>query len=173
LATQQNKFKINYLTINMIQRIQSIFLALIVVAMALVCSQNIWTKTATSTTDSVTMNAFAMNVTQNGTTSSQSTIVVLILAAIAGIMALVSLLQFKNRKLQMLLGAIISFIIAGAMGAIFYYIFKKGNPLFDAGLQGNYGIGFYAGGAALLFNMLSNRFIRRDENLVRSTDRLR
>jgi glucan phosphoethanolaminetransferase (alkaline phosphatase superfamily) len=157
----------------MIQRIQSIFLALIVVAMGLVCSQNIWSKTATSSTDSISMNALAMDISQNGNTSSQSTIVILVLAAIAGIMALVSLLQFKNRKLQMLLGAIISFIITGAMGAIFYYIFKKGNPLFDANLQGNYGVGFYASGAALLFNMLSNRFIRRDENLVRSADRLR
>jgi hypothetical protein len=40
-------------------------------------------------------------------------------------------------------------------------------------LQGNYLMGFYLPVVALLFNLLSNRFIRKDEMLVKSADRIR
>jgi Domain of unknown function (DUF4293)/Aromatic acid exporter family member 1 len=94
-------------------------------------------------------------------------------AILAGLIAIFSILQFKNRKLQMLLGAINSMVIAIVLGVIFYFVFQLGKPAFEPNIDGQYGPGFYAGGIALLANMIANRFIRRDENLVRSADRMR
>ncbi len=148
----------------MIQRAQSIFLAVVAICMALVCSFPIWSKANSQQSIKMTAISFSTN---------QSTIFILIFAVIAAILAIYSLLSFKNRKRQMLLGAIISMIIAISMGFIFYYIIKVGRPAFDPEIEGNYELGFYAGGVGLLANMIANRFIRRDENLVRSSDRMR
>jgi len=38
---------------------------------------------------------------------------------------------------------------------------------------GKYGFGLYLPGIAVIGNLLANRFIRRDEKLVREADRLR
>lgn len=156
----------------MIQRAQSIFLAVVAICMALVCTLPIWSKANVEQT--IKMNAISfIKAGKMDNSTSQSTILILLFAAIAAILAIYSLLSFKNRKLQMLLGAIISMIIAISMGFIFYYIIKVGRPAFDPAIEGNYELGFYAGGVGLLANMIANRFIRRDENLVRSSDRMR
>jgi predicted small secreted protein len=158
----------------MIQRIQSIFLAIVAICMGLVSTMSIWTKTATNTSEAVQLNALALNYSKNGAiTESTNAYFILGFAILAGIIAIYSLISFKNRKIQMLLGAINSLVIAITMGSIFYYIFKIGAAKFEPSLAGNYDIGFYAGGVALLANMISNRFIRRDEMLVRSADRMR
>ena len=156
----------------MIQRIQSIFLAIVALAMGLVASLNIWNKASGAEAESLT--ALELEYSKNGALAeSTPSFYILIFAVLAAIIALYSLFSFKNRKMQMLLGAVNSMVIALAMGFIFYYIFGVGAQKFDPNNQGNYGIGFYAGGVALLANMVSNRFIRRDENLVRSADRMR
>jgi hypothetical protein len=41
------------------------------------------------------------------------------------------------------------------------------------GQHGQYLIGTYLPMGAMVCNLIANRFIRRDENLVRSADRLR
>ena len=158
----------------MIQRIQTIFLAIVAICMGVVSTSPIWTKISINTSESLKLNALSLNYSKNGTLLENTpTYLILGFAILAGLVALYSLVSFKNRKMQMLLGAVNSMIIAISMGFIFYYIFKVGAEKFDPAEQGNYEIGFYAGGVALLANMISNRFIRRDENLVRSADRMR
>jgi hypothetical protein len=39
--------------------------------------------------------------------------------------------------------------------------------------QGSFGIGIFIYALAMLFNIVARRFIQKDENLVRSVDRLR
>jgi glucan phosphoethanolaminetransferase (alkaline phosphatase superfamily) len=158
----------------MIQRIQTVFLAIVAIGMGVVASTTIWTKIGSNTAEAMHLNALSLEYSKNGTVAeSTPTFYILGFAIIAAVLAVYSLISFKNRKLQMLLGAINSMVIAVVMGFIFYYIFKTGAEKFNANIAGNYGMGFYAGGVALLANMLSNRFIRRDENLVRSADRMR
>lgn len=157
----------------MLQRIQTVFMAIVAACMGVVGNTTLWTKVNDTTTETATLNAFTLDIIKKNSQDSTSAIYILIAAIIAGLIAIYSISQFKNRKLQMLLGAINSMIIAILMGTIFYFIYIKGMPAFDATTDGKYGIGFYAGGIALLANMISNRFIRRDENLVRSADRMR
>jgi dipeptide/tripeptide permease len=158
----------------MLQRVQTILLAIVAVCMALVCSTTIWSKgSTTNIAESVSLNALELTSVSAASTQSSTTIFILVVAIIAALLAIFSVLQFKNRKLQMLLGAINSMVIAILMGLIFYFIYTKGMPAFEPAIDGKFGFGFYAGGIGLLANMIANRFIRRDENLVRSADRMR
>lgn len=165
----------------MIQRIQSVFLFLIVVAMICLLFLPIWSKT-TANNQEYALNAFSLAATGSvnaaGTAASaapiaKTTIAIAILAILAALVALYEIFQYKNRLTQMRLGMLNSLLLAGVLGACFYYASFVGEELIDPTTRGNYHAGFYLPVLAMLLNALSNRFIRRDEQLVRSVDRLR
>lgn len=155
----------------MIQRIQSVFLLLVGVAMVLCITMGSWSKTAQGQT--AELNAFALTHTNGGqVVSTTSVVYIAILAAVAAAVAVFSIFQYRNRLRQILLGAINSLIMAGVLALLLYHSFK-GADMFAPYDRGQYSTGFFAVVGALLCNMLANRFIRRDENLVRSADRMR
>ena len=86
--------------------------------------------------------------------------------------ALFSIFQYHDRLRQIKLGALNSLLMAGVVGSSFYFILKA-EKMLGIGQQGQYLFGFYLGMVALLFNSLANRFIRKDEKLVRESDRIR
>jgi hypothetical protein len=63
------------------------------------------------------------------------------------------------------------FIVA-TFGLEFYFS-NRGEALLNPKLEGAFQPAFYLPTLALMLNLLANRFIRRDEQLVRSADRLR
>ena len=164
----------------MIQRIQSVFLFLIVVAMICLLFLPIWSKTAANNQE-YTLNAFSLAVSDSlnsaTTTStkpiSKTTIAIAIFAILAALVALYEIFQYKNRLTQMKLGMLNSLLLAGVLGTCFYYASYVGEELIHPTTRGEYHAGFYLPVLAMLLNALSNRFIRRDEQLVRSVDRLR
>lgn len=97
------------------------------------------------------------------------------IAALAGlvmVMAFVSVFQYKNRGRQMMLNMINSLLMVGLVATVFITT----NGLISALERtdsGSYGIGFWVILVAMVLNMLANRFIRKDEALVRSVDRIR
>jgi hypothetical protein len=50
---------------------------------------------------------------------------------------------------------------------------NEGEAFFDVKVEGKFLPGFYTLFVALFANIVSNRLIRKDENLVRSMDRIR
>ena len=158
----------------MIQRIQTIFLFLVAVAMGCVLLLPIWHKQGT--TQSAQLDAYSLAI-YNGpvsdTPASEITgIYVAILAGLSAAVALYSIFQYRNRLTQIKLGALNSLLMGGALlGA--WYLSNRGNQLIEGAENGDYLSGFYMPVAALLMNTLANRFIKRDEDLVRSADRLR
>lgn len=94
------------------------------------------------------------------------------LAIISALIAFFSIFKFNNRLTQIKLGALNSLIIGGSLAFTVYYILGAEEMYFKE-VQSNYLPGFYFTAAALFFNALANRFIRKDENLVRSADRIR
>ncbi len=158
----------------MIQRPQTIFLALVAVAMAFALTFSIWAKTDVATDQTVLLTATAMTVSKaNAVTTTQPSIYIAIAAALGLVLSLVSISQFKNRMRQLFIGIFISFVVALVMGLSWYYIYQIGVPMFADNNKGVYGIGFYAAVAGLLFNMIANKLIKKDEDLVRSSDRMR
>ena len=95
-----------------------------------------------------------------------------LLAAASAAVALFEIFQFRARARQLMLGALNLLLITAVLGATFYFS-NQGEQALNLKLEGQFLPGFYLPTLALLLNLLANRFIRRDERLVRSMDRLR
>lgn len=94
------------------------------------------------------------------------------LCALSGLVSLAAIFLFRNRPLQARLtgGATAASLLLTALVAFVVYQTTQQVP---AGGTVRYGVGLALPIAAIIFNWLAVRFIRKDENLVRSMDRLR
>ncbi|HLT73866.1 MAG TPA: DUF4293 domain-containing protein [Ohtaekwangia sp.] len=82
--------------------------------------------------------------------------------------AFIEIRKYKDRILQIKLGALNSLILVGGYAAAVY--FGSG---FIKSSGGTYGLGIWLPAVAVLANWLALRFIRRDERIVRDSNRLR
>ncbi len=167
----------------MLQRIQTIFMTIAAVSMVLVLFLPIWEKSDQNfdaeKREYAIMSSFELRYEQHITTSNEiellgvrSTIWISIAAALSALVMFWSITRFKSRLTQMKLNALFSFLSAGTLVGMYLYI-SKANTLFDPSIFGRFLIGFYLPIVAMFNNFLANRFIRKDEKLVRSMDRLR
>ena len=157
----------------MIQRIQSVFLLLLALAMLSVLVLPLWHKIDSLTGQTLTLTAFgfvAKGLTLPATLGPVWLIGVL--AGVSAVVAIIEIFQFRNRLRQLLLGTVNLLLITATLGAE-YLFYSKGEQLLNIKLEGQIMIAFYLPTLALVLNLLANRFIRRDEQLVRSADRLR
>lgn len=164
----------------MIQRIQTVFLFGVALLMGLTNAYYMWGEVSADENTVATFTTFKMKVIETAGTIADKTDDTIIredgtwyigaLTIIASIIALVSIFQFKNRLNQMKLGALNALIMASVLGLSYYSIFQ-----FEGIIEGNGQIsfGFYCPAAAMLMNILANRFIRKDDKLVKSVDRIR
>ncbi|OEK06332.1 DUF4293 domain-containing protein [Roseivirga misakiensis] len=165
----------------MIQRIQTVLLLCVAVCMGMVLAYFIWAEVNESNNTVSVMTAFKMEVIDTAGTlsdksddtvvSTTSTWYIGVLAIAASLVAIFSVFQFKNRLNQMKLGALNALLMAATLGLSFYNIseFEKISPE----IQGSIQAGFFFPAAAMILNILANRFIRKDEKLVKSVDRIR
>ncbi len=163
----------------MIQRVQSIFLFLSAVFMIAMIFFPLWEKVDVGKNEKVTLSAIALvheskDINTGAVTivSKTDTFYVAGLAVLSAIVALFSIFQYSNRLKQMKLGALNSLIMGASLGISAYFLLGAEEAFFSQ-LQSNYLPGFYFIPAALFFNLLANRFIRLDEKLVKSADRIR
>lgn len=157
----------------MLQRIQSLFLGLIAISMVLFQFVNIWQKTSADGLEMVSLSAMQMVYTKSDIVISQTqTYAIAILAIVVALVASISIFSFRKRMLQLQLGLGLSLLIAALLGVIVYYSFE-GQKLISTSNNGNFGLGLLIPTISLIFNSLANRFIRKDEEIVRSSDRMR
>ena len=93
-----------------------------------------------------------------------------ILAIAAATLSIMEIGKFENRLLQMKLGALNSLLMAGSLGSLVYFATRLINVNQQAG---QYGFALWLPAIAMVSNMVANRFIRRDEKLVRDSERIR
>jgi hypothetical protein len=158
----------------MIQRIQTLYLFLAFIAIALLFAfplAQFFSETGTY--------IFSITGLKNmvpGEPPAFSNMVFLPLAVVAigiALLALFTISQYKKRTLQIKLSSAGVFAsIALIMGIFFFYI-----PMIEKKINivPNYldSFGIYLPLVALVFIVMANRAIKRDEKLVRSADRLR
>lgn len=158
----------------MLQRVQTLLLAVVTIAMLATTALPIWEKNSAALNEKVTLTSYALEYFK-GTISVRNvnTMIIVILAIVSACIAAFSITQYKKRMLQMTLGLINSILIAVVLGYTFFQVFNVGIPMFEPENQGSYGTGFFSTVLAMLCNMIANRFIRRDEMLVKSADRMR
>ena len=158
----------------MLQRIQTLLLAVVAIAMLATTALPMWEKSSAALNEKVTFTSYALeHFKGTASVSSSNTMLIVILAIISTCIAAFAISQYKKRMLQMTLGLVNSILIGVILGYTFYQVFKVGIPLFEPENQGSYGAGFFTTVFAWLCNMIANRFIRRDEMLVKSADRMR
>lgn len=95
-----------------------------------------------------------------------------VLTLVIAALAIFEVFQYKNRLRQIKLGALNSLLMASTL----FGTMILGNRIDEKVLTGSTA-GFKAGVGvimvAMVFNIIANRFIRRDEKLVQDSDRLR
>lgn len=169
----------------MIQRVQTIFLFLIVVAMGVALSNPLWEKSGIQSPELAQLTA--LEYSQQQAVSQQAgvplstaptTIITSVwylglLLGLVGLSSLYAIFQYRNRLTQTALCAVNALMLTAIMGIVLYRTLYEGKAFGNPADQGSFLPGFYAIIAALVFNALANRFIRRDEKLVRGSDRIR
>jgi len=158
----------------MIQRLQSIFLFLVAVAMGLTLGLDLWVQEVADSGEIWKLNALFMNQldASGEVLQSSSNWYVAALASFVGLMAIISIFQYRNLGRQMMLNMVNSLLMV-ALVAIVFLTTSGVNSEISAADNGTYEIGFWAILAAMVFNMLANRFIRKDVALLKSVDRIR
>lgn len=98
-------------------------------------------------------------------------IALMILFGLAGVLALVSIFLFNNRKTQMLVGRLA--VVANVIGFFLALgLFMQDRETLGAAVPDD-GLGLYLPIVFLVFGVLALYYINKDEKLVRSADRLR
>lgn len=98
----------------------------------------------------------------------------MILASLAGGVLLANVLLYKNLNLQRQIGRLLYLLLIASIGTMFWLIFSNMSSLESLDLKTDfYHVGFYLPFVALIMNFMANRGMRRDQNLLKSLDRLR
>ena len=173
----------------MIQRIQSIFLLVVCGLMAGFLFVPIWEKVDKAKGEMIVLDAFFLRhyylpthkaypqsrqADKMSVNDVEQKILYLIsgIAILSALVACFSIFKFKKRPLQLKLGMFNTLLLCGVLGTMFYYQ-NAANNIFDPEKYGQFKIGFFLPVIALLFNILANKYIRKDEKLVRSVERMR
>ncbi|QCK13360.1 DUF4293 domain-containing protein [Mangrovivirga cuniculi] len=167
----------------MIQRIQTIFLLLVAVFMGTYAVMPIWEKVDKENNQAVVMSTFEIkygNIEPDSqgivfTEVKERTNIMYVagIAVLSAVVALFSLFSFKKRLTQLKLNAFNSLLMLASLIVPLLLVTDAKN-LFNPEVPGTYYIiSLLLPAGAVICNILSNIFIRKDEKLVRSVDRLR
>lgn len=152
------------------QRIQTVFLAVVVLSMIALIFMPIWVYQP-GTANEHQLYAFHYTERTEGVRNTQYMpfAITAMFAIATATVAFISIGKFSNRVLQMKLGVLNSLLMLATMVCIVVFVLD----LAKSHAGGQYGSGFWMVAIGVAANFLANRFIRRDEKLVRDSSRLR
>ena len=160
----------------MIQRIQTIFLLFVGLAMLVFLFAPIWQKEEVNSGASYTQTAFYMEKVPSAEEGVTNVFIPYAIPGALGVvatcLAFITIGLYKKRMKQIILCAVNSFIIGVALALSAYWATEAESTILQE-INGGYSYGLFLPAIALVFNSLAGRFIRKDERLVRSMDRLR
>ncbi len=143
----------------MIQRVQTVYLLMAsIMSGVLIFVFNLW--------KSIEKSIFALDLL---TSESNLLKLIPILFLVAAILAFVAIFIFKNRKLQFVVGRFTILINLILLGLLIYVSLTLPG---EASVSEK-GIGMFIPILAILLLVLANKAIKKDEDLVKSVDRLR
>jgi hypothetical protein len=143
----------------MIQRVQTIYLLLAsIVSGGLIFVFNLWNtiKEKIFVVDLFSRDVFTLKV-------------IPFMFIMSAILSLVTIFLFKNRKLQFVIGRIIIMINLFLLGLLIYLSLNLSGET----TVSEKGIGMFLPILAILLVVLANKAIKKDEDLIKSVDRLR
>ena len=152
------------------QRKQTIFLVIVGICMLLSVLFPIWQSSEYNAQKSLFPLHFTVTEGETKTTEYFPYSLTAIFAIAAATLAFFEIGKFQNRMLQIKLGAMNSLFMAANIGSAVYFATSIIKSTQEAG---EYGVALFLPVAAMISNMVANRFIRKDEKLVRDSDRIR
>ena len=142
----------------MIQRIQSIYLAVVFALSAILpLVFKLW--------DDSKKEVYALELLSDLSIIAK---LVPVFFLISALLAMFSIFKYQNRQLQFVLGRIIIMINLFLLGILIYLSLN-----IPGEASSEKGIGMFIPVVAILFAVLANKAIKKDEDLVKSVDRLR
>ena len=142
----------------MIQRIQSIYLAIVFALSAILpLVFKLW--------DDSKKEVYALELLSDLSIIAK---LVPVFFLISALLAIVSIFKYKKRQLQFVLGRIIILINLFLLGILIYLSLN-----IPGEASSEKGIGMFIPVVAILFAVLANKAIKKDDDLVKSVDRLR
>lgn len=152
------------------QRKQTVFLVIVGACMLVSIFFPIWISHTEETTRQLFPLHYSIIEGDDKTTVYFPFSITAMCAIAAATVAFFEIGKFNNRMLQIKLGALNALLMAGGIGSAVWFA----TDLMKANQEaGNYGLALYLPIVAIISNMIANRFIRKDEKLVRDSDRLR
>lgn len=143
----------------MIQRIQTIYLFLAsIVSGGLIFVFNLW--------NTIKEKIFVVDLFSKEVITLK---VIPLMFIMSAILSIVAIFLFKNRKLQFVVGRIIILINLFLLGLLIYLSLTLSGET----IVSEKGIGMFLPILAILLVVLANKAIKKDEDLVKSVDRLR
>lgn len=155
----------------MLQRIQSVFLLIAAVASVLFFVFPI--AGFYGDTETVILSATGLSLQPNTSLSFSSIYAypLIVAGVLSVIFSLVTIFMFKNRRLQMRLVSFNVVINLAILFGLFFYYVKQLQEV--TGSVAEYKLAIFMPLISILFLVLANRYIKKDDKLVRSADRLR
>lgn len=134
----------------------------------------LWHKVDALTHQELTLTAFNFTAANMAKPTANAPVwIIAVLALASAAVAVYEIFQFRNRFTQLKLGMLNLLLLVATFGAAFYFS-NLGEAMLNPKLEGHNQPAFYLPTLGLMLNLLANRFIRRDEQLVRNSyDRLR
>lgn len=152
------------------QRVQTIFLALVILSMVGGIFFPIWV----GTENGEILKLFPLHYSVYGEVEPVPNYfpysITAILMMAAATIAFIEIRRFDDRILQIKLGTLNSLVL---MGVMISAVLLANNMINAHPINWQYGPGLYILFAGVAFNWLAVRFIRRDEKKVRDSDRIR
>ena len=145
----------------MIQRKQSIYILLAaIISAGLTFTFSLWTNSQTS------LPIYIVDLFSGDSILEKTTPILFFASAL---LSIVTLFLFKNRQLQFVLGRLNILINLFLLGVLIYL----SQTLSGEALVSEKGIGMFFPVIVILLLVLANKAIKKDEDLVKSVDRLR
>lgn len=159
----------------MLQRIQTLFLLGVAVCMTATAVLPVWSFTVQGNTLELVLGQLVLkNTESNEVIQSLNMVYLLGIAVTAALVALINIFKFNDRKMQIKIALVSSLLIIIYMVFIFLFVPKQAGEMLGSEIKGfHFQIGYYLTIVALLCNILARVFIKKDEDLVRSVDRIR
>ena len=154
----------------MIQRIQTVFLFLAVIALIVFIIIPYWQAAGQPEGEAINLLSYALQTGSIDQPTYEFGLYSVVggVAGLALILLIVEIFSYKNRLTQMRIAIGISFLMSLNLVLMTFLIVDL-----QGEYEGTFGIGIFVFALAMLLNILARRFIQRDEKLVRSVDRLR
>jgi hypothetical protein len=156
------------------QRIQTVFLGITILSLIVAILQPIYMYTDAAGNEHTLYALYYLTkeTGPNGVLIVQQYfpyVVTAVLYIAAATVAFIEIRRYRNRLLQVKLGALNAVFLAVGVGVAVYFA----SGLFKVNQGGAYGFGLWVPFIAVVCNWAAIRFIKRDEKIVRDADRLR